>query len=255
MRPYIGITDFMTADQVKKMLGAFNSHKRAGSQRQLHVGVMMSHKTLHNKETRFVSAFPRKEDICKIFFTNQTMNCLHYVDYVGEPSFVEDLSSAISYGGSNLHAVQLDMVWPDPRMLLKVLFSIKRPEIILQIGQKAFEQVHDDPVQVVAQLTKYEGLVQRVLLDRSMGMGKILSPGNLIPFIIAIKKALPQIGIAVAGGLGPSMLDVIIPLVERYPDISIDAQGRLRPSGSNLEPVNWDMARSYLWKALDIFES
>ena len=55
-----------------------------------------------------------------------------------------------------------------------------------------------------------------------------------------------------AGGLGPDTLHTIQPLIDEFPDLSIDAQSRLRPSGNAMNPIDWGMAKSYLINALKI---
>ena len=59
-------------------------------------------------------------------------------------------------------------------------------------------------------------------------------------------------GIVAAGGLGPESVGLVEPLYREFPDLSIDAQGKLRPSGSALHPIDWDMAETYLVKALQL---
>jgi len=61
MNPYIGITDFTNLEQVLKMSRVFAAHLPRGSNRKLHIGVMMSHKTLHNIPNRWQNVFPQKE--------------------------------------------------------------------------------------------------------------------------------------------------------------------------------------------------
>ncbi|MFA5934800.1 MAG: hypothetical protein WC827_02885 [Candidatus Paceibacterota bacterium] len=42
--------------------------------------------------------------------------------------------------------------------------------------------------------------------------------------------------------------------LNEFPDVSIDAEGKLRPSGSALDPVDWDMAEKYIIEALKLFK-
>jgi len=76
---------------------------------------------------------------------------------------------------------------------------------------------------------------------------------ELLPFARAIKKSFPALGIGAAGGLGPVTIGLVKPLVKEFPDLSIDAQGQLRESGSILDPVDWDMAGVYLAQAIRLF--
>ena len=254
IRPYVGITDFTSFEQVTRMLEVFQNHNPSESQRQLHVGVMMSFKTLNGIETKWSKAFPPKETIADIFGSDDVYNCLHYADYVHNTDFFKDLARAIGYGGIGIHAVQLDMVWPDPGQVASgVHTSRKQIEVILQVGENAIEAAGNDPTEVVRRLEGYEGVIHRVLLDKSMGRGLGMDAEGLIPFARAIKDRFPDLGLGAAGGLGPNSVNLVKPLVEEFPDISIDAQGKLRPTGNALDPIDWGMAGAYLVKALELF--
>lgn len=253
MNPYIGITDFVR-EEVDPMLIAFNAHLPRNSNRKLHVGVMMSYKTLYGIPTKWSDAFPQKETIASIFFSRETYNCLHYADYDSDPKFPESLVKAISFGGENIHAVQLDMIWPDPKQIaLGVAAAEKGIEVILQIGKNALEAAQNSPSRVIEILHRYESVINRVLLDKSMGKGLGMDAMGLLPFAHAIRKNFPKLGIGAAGGLGPETIHLVKPLVAEFPDLSIDAQGRLRPSGNALDPIDWKMAETYLEKAINLF--
>ena len=253
MEPYIGITDFTTYEQVVEMLEVLRRHKSSGSKRMLHVGVMMSFKTLNSIETVWSKIFPPKETIADIFRqpNDDVYYCLHYADYNYKTKYT-DLARGLECAGPFIHAIQLDMPWPDPAMIANGVHTSRRQiEVILQVGQNAIEEADNDPDEVVSRLEDYEGVIHRVLLDQSMGRGVSMNAANLIPFAQAIKNRFPDLGLVVAGGLGPNSLHLVEPLVQQFPDISIDAQSKLRPSGSTYDPIDWDlMARAYLIKAL-----
>lgn len=263
MYPYIGITDFMNFEQVQNMLAIFTAHRPKHINRELHVGVMMSYKTLHGIPSKWQKAFPRKEDIYKIFSSTQTYNCLHYADYDDHPNTWKSIAEAIEWGSRSfdagfLDALQLDMVWPSPRQIKRGLHytnytKSRRMDVILQIGKNALEEADNDPRVVVQRLKEYEGIISRVLLDKSMGKGLGMDAQGLIPFARAIRESFPTLEIGAAGGLGPETMHLVEPLIKEFPDISIDAQGRLRPSGNALDPVDWNMAGDYLVKALQLF--
>jgi hypothetical protein len=40
------------------------------------------------------------------------------------------------------------------------------------------------------------------------------------------------------------------PLVSEFPDLSIDAEGCLRPSRNIMDPIDWKFAETYLAKAI-----
>lgn len=255
LRPYIGITDFTSFEQVHAMLQLFVQNQPATSRHKLHVGVMMSYKTLNNIETKWSKAFPPKDSIAGIFRFSQTYNCLHYADYDHDTDFCQDLARAVACGGYGVHAVQLDMVWPDPaHIFLALLLAEKKVEVILQVGKNAIELCGNDPARVVERLEDYEGVIHRVLLDKSMGRGLGMDAEGLIPYARAIRSRFPGLGIGAAGGLGPKSIGLVEPLVREFPDLSIDAQGQLRPSGNALDPIDLEMAGEYLVQALALLK-
>lgn len=254
MKPYIGITDFANFEQVERMRRVFEQRLPSGSNRILHIGVMMSFKTLNGIPNRWQNVFPPKENIAEIFSSDKVYNCLHYADYDNNPNLAKNLAEAVAFGGANINALQLDMIWPNPNEITKVMaISPQKIEIILQIGKNALEKVDNDPRKVVEQLVKHNGVISRVLLDKSMGRGLGMDAKILYPFAKAISENYPKIGIGVAGGLGPDTLHLVEPLIAEFPNLSIDAEGRLRPSGNIMDPIDWDMAEKYLIRALSLF--
>jgi hypothetical protein len=254
-QPFIGVDDFTDFAQALDMLKTLKQHKSAGSKYVLHVGVMMSWKTLNGEKSKFDGVFPPKESIADIFGSDETYNCIHYIDYQGRPNLPDQLAKVIHYGGMGIHSVQLDMIWPEPADVAHGLHMSRRAvEVILQIGANAFDDINHDPAELIARLQQYDGTITRVLLDRSMGRGVPMDPETLEPYIHAIREKLPDMGIVVAGGLGPDTMHLVEPLVRSYPGISIDAQGKLRQSGDCLDPVDWDIAGRYLTKAIQLMD-
>lgn len=254
LNPYIGITDFTDFSQVQAMLKVFKAHLPEGSDRVLHVGVMMSHKSLHGIPTEFQGAFARKEKVASIFAPSDAYKCLHFADYgVHEEPFmtVGNLIMALSLAGPYVDAIQLDMVWPDPGQIAQAAYhSKKNVEVILQVGTKALAQVGDDPKMLVRALESYEGVIHRVLLDKSAGRGVGMDAEELIILASAIRERFPLLGLTFAGGLGPTSVDLVGRIPQVFPDASYDAQSKLRPTGSALDPIHWGMGADYLVKAI-----
>lgn len=274
MNPYIGITDFSCKREVDAMLSVF-MEVFPSKNRKLMVGTMMSYKTLHNLPTKWANVFPTREQFCDIYpsICNLLLNTLHYADYDGL-TMPDDLSNAIIMAGHRgpfnppaLDAIQLDMIWPSQQLIKEGVWyaesivdestknedSLRDLKIILQVGTIAMEKLDNDPKMVAAKIAEYGNLIHCVLFDRSGGLGKKMDPDLLRSYIIETKSRCPNISIAVAGGLGPDTIDLVIPLVAEFPDISIDAQGKLRRSGSALDPIDWDLAEMYIRKAGEIF--
>jgi hypothetical protein len=251
---YIGICDFPSGEQALKTAEFFQklcADHRLNS--KLMVGVMMSFKTLTDTPSKWATAWPKKEDVADIFVDHPAvLNTLHYADYDCNTS-VWHLFEAAKFGGPRLHAIQLDMIWP-PDVIVKGL-KRKFPdlEVVLQINTKALEAVENNPNTLVEWLKKYNGVLNYVLLDKSHGRGVGMDAQGLLPFVRAISDHLPNLQIGVAGGLGPYTMDLLFPITIEFQNVNIDAQGRLRPSGSALDPIDWEMAHEYLAQAVTIF--
>jgi hypothetical protein len=257
--PYIGITGFTKFWQVSEMLLAFVAHSKSGMQRKLHVGVMTSHKTLDGTPSILRHVFPPKDMIAQIFHPRTTRSngwlyqCLHYADYRHRTDIVAYLATAIACAGDGLDAIQLDMIWPDPAEIAEARSVSGKPiEVILQLGRTALEEVENSPAAVVERLRRYDGVIDRVLLDKSVGRGIGMDAQFLLPFLRAVRESFPKFGLVAAGGLGPGTMHLAKPIVEEFPDISLDAQGRLCPGGTITEPTDWGLARDYLIEALQL---
>ena len=195
--------------------------------------------------------FLAKEEISKGFIDDpDVLNTIHYADLYGPdgpwkgqeaPNLNKNLELCVKYGGENLHAIQLDVTWPDVEELRK--FKEKHPEIliILQVGKFALNEADNDPQEVVDKLCEYGDSIDHVLLDLSMGKGRKMEELDitlLLRQLSLIQYELPNLGLALAGGLGPKSdessesvysMDALKRIVEEFPNISIDAQGGLKP--------------------------
>lgn len=251
---YIGITDFTASVRTEQMLEVFERASGDEFKRLLMVGVMMSYKTLNNLATKWANVFPPKESVRDIFVPHPlALNTLHYADY-DAIDVAENIERATRFSGPNIDAIQLDMIWPEPKIVME--YRDRHPEIkvIIQGNQGAIEAVDGNPLEFVAKLRDYKDAIDYILLDKSMGKGLGMDAMGLRVFAWAVKERLPLLGIVVAGGLGPDTLHLVEPLIQEFPNISIDAQGKLRPSGSALDPIHWDMASEYLKRAIKLFK-
>jgi hypothetical protein len=118
--------------------------------------------------------------------------------------------------------------------------------VILEIGKKAFEECSNDRRRLVDRLADYEGVVDRVVLDMSVGGGMLLEPQKVSSFIDLIEENLPGIGIGIAGGLGPNRNHLVHPISCIRSYISIDARSELRLSRDPMDPIDWYSAIQYL---------
>lgn len=255
MVPYIGICDFPSAEQALRSADHFDrlctSPKM--SARKLMVGVMMSYKTLRDLPTKWKSAWPNPKEIHKIFENHpRVLNTLHYADFDGSTR-ASDLIVATSYGGENIHAIQLDMIWPSPEMIQVFKHFNPNLKVILQVNGRSLNEYDHNPVRVAFKIKKYGSSIDGILLDKSHGKGLGMDALAMLPFIHEISNRCKSLTLAVAGGLGPETIHLLQPIVKEFPQISIDAQGRLRQSGNSLDPINWGLAHKYLVQAVRMF--
>lgn len=246
---YIGICDFMSQQEVFAMLDAFKNYKHYGI--KLMIGTMTSFKVLNKQETKWTDIFPKVEALKYIFSakSDYAINCIHYADYGKNPGLAETLRQVVVYCGPGLDAIQLDMIWPDPKELEKFQGFHQIP-IVLQVSQKSMEQCDNNPVVVAEKIRReYGGLISHVLFDCSMGKGIPIDVSNIVQYIEAMKSYTSGIDIAVAGGLGPGTVYDVEQLIKQY-GVSIDAQSKLRTSGNNEDPIDWDLAKQYVNDAM-----
>ncbi|WKZ28805.1 MAG: hypothetical protein QY323_04710 [Patescibacteria group bacterium] len=259
MRPYIGMTDVPSAEWLRERLETFAAAGGHMLPHQLHAGIMCSYKTLHGLPTKWAAAWPKLEDADAIFIDDErVLNTLHYADYPDDEhpiarTTVRDMRELIRRCSCPIDAIQFDMVWPRIELLDAIKETSGAPRVILQVGKKALEEIGRDIPALMRRIQSYNGCVDDVLLDMSGGTGTAMGASFLTPFIVALRKEHPHLGVSVAGGLGPDTLHLVAPLVSAFPGISIDAQGQLRTSGKSLDPIEAERADAYLRGAIEMF--
>ena len=250
---YVSITDFSSPRQVVQMLSVLYDSR--GTKALLGVGAMMSRKTLNSFPSKWTDIFLPKERISEVFiWHNRVFNTLHYADYE-KLDLLENLEKATTWCKGNLHAIQLDMAWPDPALIKAYRSCHPDIKVILRVSGVALDCVNNDPGELVGQLVIYGDAIDYCLLDKSMGRGLALDAKTLLPFARTIADKLPRLGIVVAGGLGPDTVHLAEPLVREIPGLSLDAQSRLRKSGSAKDPIDWPLAEDFLRKSLGLLAS
>ncbi len=257
----ISITDFFEHAHVERMATVFREAGGCETDLRLDIGVMTSRKILHGLPSKFTDAFPKPERIVEIFqapvpsMVGHQRNILHFADYQNATT-LDDLLRAKAFAGPELNGIQFDMIWPNPIQLsqLQSVFLSERNAVLpvtLQINSVMFQGVQGNPRKLLRRLRRnYNGLIDAILFDLSGGNGIPLQAETFIPFFELFREKWPELNLAVAGGLGPDTLTLLEPLRPYFPNISIDAQSKLRPSGSALDPIDWDYAATYLRKAI-----
>jgi hypothetical protein len=143
------------------------------------------------------------------------------------------------------------MAWPSAKDLCGLVRQRPEQQLILQLNQEAFRVAGNQQGAVAGKLKReYSGLVDHVLLDLSAGYGRQLDPAWARRQLEEMRDAELDMGLAVAGGLGPASLHLVAPLVKDFPQLSLDAEARLRDGDDHLDLA---LGQEYLRKALALF--
>jgi hypothetical protein len=261
-RQYTGVCDVTSPDDVRRILAQLKE-SRADPNRRLMVGIM-THPAVINPDAplsdevraAIKAEFPAAEDIASAFIDDpDVMNTIHYADLYGPdgprkageaPDLLKNLELCVEYGGDYLDAIQLDLVWPDPDALGKFRANHPDIELVLQLGKFSFGDSEIDVSKVIDNLNKYDKIIDHVLLDLSMGKGRQMTDSDveeLKKLMRVIQDSRPDIGLAVAGGLGAESetsdsnssvysMNSLREISKDFPGISIDAQGGLKAEGT-----------------------
>lgn len=257
-KPYIGITGFMDIAETRAMIAAAEKLFPRDFNRRLMVGVLASLKTLRGKLAGRPNRYPKLHDIRGIFIKHDlALNLIHYA--TKEPETLCDQLLRISgYAYGLINGFQLNIAWPDRKELDKFLTMMTTlageswdATLVLQVGRHAMEMVENSPEKLAAKVSEYEGLVKYVLLDPSCGRGEFMNPREADTLIQTIKAKGLKMGIGVAGGLSELSVESIVgPLAAKYPDLSIDAESKLRDIEDHL---NLLASENYIKRAVELF--
>lgn len=251
IRPYIGITGFMSRDEVKWAWNAFEK-TRLTDDYMLMVGVLASLKTLYGHTNKWPNRYPAVKDISAIFRQNpDVLNLVHYNSKNTELLFVQLMALTEFIGTQLFDGFQLNIPWPNELELVSYKSHYPSKKIVLQVGGGALEMIENSPGRLAERLMMYVEVVDYMLLDPSGGKGKLFDAKNMGDYLRTIKGLpLKNVGFGVAGGLSRSTMHLIEPLLEEFPDISIDAEGRLRNENDYLD---MNLVEGYISKASETF--
>lgn len=225
IKPYIGVTGFMNAQEVGTLLGTLLKT----SQHQLMVGVLVSSKTLVGRPNKWPGRFPAINSIADIFLPHPwAFNLVHYSTDTPE-SLASEACSIMQLAGPNCHGLQLNVCWPEPSQLADLRMRQPRAKLVLQLGGRAMAAENNDPNKIVERLAyHYHDLIDGVLFDPSGGLGRPFNPAMAVQFITTAKDVGLQCHLGVAGGLSPETIGLVAPVAKVWPTVSVDAEGRLR---------------------------
>lgn len=229
--PYIGITGFMTEKEGDMVLSVIPPD----SKQKLMRGVLVSQKTMRGEPNKRPNRYPKSEDIAGIFTDHPlALNLVHYNTNEHETLYGQ-MMDVTKIAGQNLHGFQLNLAWPDPQVLRHYRRAYPEMKIVLQVGHHAFELVGNSPEKLAEKLEEYYDCIDCILLDPSGGNGVPFYPAIAKKYLDALAREKFRFGFGVAGGLSPTTLGLVEPLAYYFPDICIDAEGRLRDRNDCLD--------------------
>jgi phosphoribosylanthranilate isomerase len=239
-QPYIGLTDIAKLSQITTLLKALPVE----SNRRLHVGIMTSYKHQRGLPTKWAGIWPTPTERAALFIDDpRVYNVVHYADYDElAPTTIGDLVAAIDDSGDNVDAIQLDMLWPSVNLVRQLKRQCPGIDIILQCSSKAMRADPD----YINKLNEYQTFVDYVLIDHGMGLGIGMDVEAILKTLDALSPTYTDDRLAVAGGLGPATAHVLRDIFEKYPNISCDAQSKLRSSHNAMDPLQISYAKRYV---------
>lgn len=246
--PYVGITGFMTKEEGDAVLEVMPPD----SKRKLMLGVLVSQKTMRGEQNKLPNRYPKSKDIARIFTEHPlALNLVHY-NTKDRLTLFDQMAEVTEIAGPHFHGFQLNIAWPATDILEKYRRHYDGIKIVLQIGHKAFEQIGNSPEGLIKKLEDYYDCVDYILLDPSGGLGIPLDSDVAKKYLDALRSEKFRFGFGVAGGLSPKTLNLVEPLAYYYPNLCIDAEGRLRNENDHLDLA---VATEYVKKALAIFQN
>jgi hypothetical protein len=249
--PYIGITGFMSSKEITKVLSVLPQN----SNRLVMVGVLASNKTIRGETNKFPMRYPKPDALRKIFVKSSKHRRLNLVHFnTSDPdNLFDDLCLVQELAGPHCHGVQLNIAWPDKKVLEQYKKRFPTHTIVLQCGPAAIQRVLNDSRRLALRVAsyEYEQVADYVLIDESAGAGKALDPLFALGCLHALTAHVQtSLGVVLAGGFDHRNLRARIASLASNFTFSIDAEGKLR--GKN-DVLYGGGAKRYLLEADRIF--
>ena len=238
LAPYIGVTGLTSSRDTENVVSLFGGNQ----EHILMIGVLASWKSLRSlpMKPEWKKQTPptwQIEDILAKKNPPRVVNLVHLsTDEEHQEDLWADLVEIWAKALKRIEGFQVNATWPDLTQLKKFRQQHTGCRLVLQIGTKAI-QVAGSTEGILKRLAPYIGTINDILLDSSGGKGQPLDPASAIRILSEIKAKGWQLGLGVAGGLGPDTLHLLEPVIKAVGNtISIDAQSALRTEDSQLDP-------------------
>jgi hypothetical protein len=259
---YIGITDFENYEQVQRILEFFTKLVGTSNARKLMVGLMMNYQTLHKLDTVWANSWPTREKIGEMFRPHpKAFNTLHYADYKQGRTTAKDLAMAIEFADSHkgLDALQLDMPWPNPDVIINGVQNFIRSgrslPVVIMLGSTAAMRCEYDMNRTIERIGDYKDIVDYVLVDFSAGKGIPMDVDLTRKYLRALVDTYGnKFSYTIAGGFGAGQMHIPQPLLVEFPGLNCDAQGRMHIDNDPKKPSDPEKQEAYLVDAVRVFK-
>lgn len=251
--PYIGVTGFMSRSEVLEAL----SMVPIGSTHRLMVGVLMSSLTLGGLQDKWPARYPKKEDVRDIFVDNpRVLNLIHYHANNRHNLYRELIETTKFVGADCFDGFQINVRWPSVNDIRNFQELFPDKLIVMQIGSGALKDVENIGHLGGLLYLVYDHraccrwIIDSILIDASGGNKLPLNAVKGGEWLSEVHERFPEMGIGIAGGLGPDTLHLVEPLIPKFPKLSIDAEGQLRTLDDSLDLYK---TRLYVQRAFNMF--
>lgn len=227
MKEYIGITGYKYMEEINEARKAYES---AGINRDSEIGTMfgflVSEKQAFDNsiESRRNPSLRNLDGLLREV-PSWMMPTLHYCSRSRELD-VDNLLKILDYKsvGFNTQAVQLNLDWPSEVHIAALKLHYPNLYIIQQVNPNF------PGVDAVSRVMEYEGLVDKLLIDPSLGAGISYDISQSAEIINRISEKTDKFSFVICGGLDKENVYDKVLEARRFvnPSFSIDAEGRLR---------------------------
>jgi hypothetical protein len=237
-KPYIGISGVMSHEEMAAIESGLPKCRRP-----IAFGALISSKTIRDIRNKYPNRYPLPTQLDNIFkhFHEDNLLTLHY-SADDDKTLTEDVGLAIQTIGGALDGLQINMGdktsgrSPNPNKVAAIADVYPHMRIVLQISP---DQV-DSSAEMWRYVRTYAFSITDVLFDGSCGKGidffsYRLNVENMRSALSDLRSSFPHLGLGIAGGLSAATLPQVAELIQGIPDLSIDAEGRLRDKADHLD--------------------
>lgn len=261
--PYIGISGIAHAEEYKAIMDYARQLDIASTGRFVMVGAQATTRTqIHNQPEPGYGQdwYPIGDALAKVAVLDTSGLTKPFIHVLFEnelDEFERGMEIIMARTKPFIRGIQLNGAhWMDLDYAPALTrFKQQYPETAIILQARSFIMEQASPNEVTAKLRTLP--VDYVLFDASHGQGKAMNAHSLQQYIDAVYQGQLTLGVAAAGGLEASNIDTLLgPLLNMYPDLSFDAEGRLRNSrNSSTSRLSLDLVEKYLKSSKGILAS